>query len=178
MTTISRLSEDDFAAHVPDLADLLVDAVAGGASVGFLSGLDHAAAARWWTAQATAGSDGSLTVWVARGPGGVSGTISLAYPWKPNARHRAEVVKLAVRRACRGRGLGRSLLRTAERAAAEAGITLLMLDTETGSDAERLYRGAGWQRYGIVPAYAADPGGVLRDCSFYHKTLTVPAGGF
>jgi ribosomal protein S18 acetylase RimI-like enzyme len=177
VTTISRLTGDDFAAHVPVLADLLVDAVAGGASVGFLSGLGRTAAARWWTAQAAAVADGALTVWVAREPGGVRGTISLAYPWKPNARHRAEVVKLAVHRTCRGRGLGRRLLHTAERAAAAAGITLLMLDTETGSDAERLYCGAGWQRYGVVPDYAADPAGVLRACSFYYKTLAGPAGG-
>jgi GNAT superfamily N-acetyltransferase len=169
--TIERLDPPAFAACLPELAAVLVDAVDDGASVGFLAGLDHAAAAGWWRGQADAVADGSLAVWVARDGAGISGTISLAYPWKPNAQHRAEVVKLAVRRSRRGRGLGRALLATAEHAAAGAGITLLQLDTETGSAAETLYASAGWQRYGVVPGYAADPSGVLRDCSFYFKRL-------
>jgi GNAT superfamily N-acetyltransferase len=171
MSTITRLGPHDFAACLPALADLLVDAVAGGASLGFLAGLDHAAAVAWWREQAPAVGDGRLVVWAAHGPAGVTGTISLAYPGKPNARHRAEVVKLAVHRAHRGHGLGRRLLEVAEDAAARAGRTLLLLDTETASDAERLYRSAGWQRYGVVPGYAADPAGELRDCSFYYKTM-------
>jgi GNAT superfamily N-acetyltransferase len=172
VTTVDRLDPARFLQCLPELAAVLVDAVADGASVGFLGEFDHAAATAWWTGQAGAVADGSLTVWVARDGGGIHGTISLAYPWKPNARHRAEVVKLAVLRTHRGLGLGRRLLAAAERAAADAGITLLLLDTETGSAAETLYRAAGWQRYGVVPDYAADPAGVLRDCSFFYKTLS------
>ena len=169
--TITRLAPEEFPGSIPALADLLVDAVAGGASVGFLAGLDHAGAVDWWRGRAEAVADGSLAVWVSRGPAGVDGTISLAYAEKANARHRAEVIKLAVHRAQRGRGLGRRLLAAAEQAAAAAGITLLLLDTETESAADRLYASAGWQRYGIVPDYAAGPEGVLKDCSFYYKKL-------
>jgi ribosomal protein S18 acetylase RimI-like enzyme len=150
---------------------VLVDAVAGGASVGFLEGFDHAEATAWWQSHATAVADGRLAVWIATGPAGVTGTVSLAYAEKPNARHRAEVVKLAVRTDARGSGLGRRLLAAAEEAAAASGITLLLLDTETASAAERLYETAGWQRYGIVPGYAAGPSGELKDCSFFFKTL-------
>jgi hypothetical protein len=46
-----------------------------------------------------------------------------------------------------------------------------MLDTETGSVADTLYERAGWTRYGVVPAYAADPSGVPRPCSFFYKPL-------
>lgn len=169
--TITRLTPGDFPGSVPALADLLVDAVAGGASVGFLAGFDHAAAVDWWRGRAAAVADGSLAVWVSRETTGVTGTISLAYAEKANARHRAEVIKLAVRRDQRGRGVGRRLLAVAEQAAAEAGITLLLLDTETASAADHLYASAGWQRYGIVPDYAAGPEGVLKDCSFYYKKL-------
>jgi ribosomal protein S18 acetylase RimI-like enzyme len=169
--TVTRLTPDTFAAHLPDLADLLVDAVAGGASVGFLDGFDAAAATAWWRSRAVAVADGSLAVWIATGPAGVTGTISLAYAEKPNARHRAEVVKLAVRRDARGRGVGRRLLAAAEEAAAASRITLLLLDTETASAAERLYETAGWHRYGIVPDYAAGPAGELKDCSFFFKKL-------
>ncbi len=171
MTAVARLHPADLDACAPQLADLLLDAVTDGASVGFLADLDRDTATAWWRARTPEVADGSLAVWVARDPGGIAGTVSLAYPRKPNARHRAEVVKLAVHRARRGHGLGRRLLDTAERAAAEAGVTLLLLDTETGSAAETLYRSAGWQRYGIVPGYAADPAGTLRDCSFFYKPL-------
>lgn len=169
--TIARLTADDFAGHLPALAELLVDAVAGGASVGFLADFDQAAAVAWWQTRAAAVADGSLAVWVATGPAGVTGTISLAYADKPNARHRAEVVKLAVRRDARGRGLGRRLLAAAEEAAATSGITLLLLDTETDSAAERLYDAAGWHRYGVVDDYAAGPSGELKACTFFVKKL-------
>ena len=174
MTAVERLDADGFAASVPDLAALLVDAVADGASVGFLAGLDHPAATAWWQARQPEVTAGRLAVWAARDAGAVVGTVSLAYPGKANARHRADLVKLAVRHDHRGRGLGRRLLTAAEHAAADDGITLLILDTETGSPAERLYRSAGWHCHGVVPGYAADPAGVLRDCSFLHKTVARP----
>lgn len=70
-----------------------------------------------------------------------------------------------------GRGLGRTFLATAERAAAAAGSTLLHLDTETDSPAERLYAKAGWTRIGTVPDHAADPYGSLRPTMIYFKRL-------
>ncbi|MEV8311477.1 GNAT family N-acetyltransferase [Streptomyces flavidovirens] len=169
---ISRLSADEFRDSVKDLADLLADTVDGNASVGFLAPFGPDAATAWWSAQQPAVDDGSLAVWVARGPRGIAGTFSLARSPKPNSRHRAELVKLMVHRDARGQGLGRTLLATAEEAAARAGATLLLLDTETDSPAEHLYRAADWTRYGIVPGYAGDPSGTLKDCSFYFKRLT------
>ncbi|MGV9771782.1 GNAT family N-acetyltransferase [Streptosporangium sp. NPDC003464] len=169
---ITRLSADDFRSSVKGLADLLVDVVAGGSSLGFLSPFDQDAAAAWWRTRQPAVSDGSLHVWAAHGPDGITGTVGLALERKPNGRHRAEIVKLMVHRDARGRGLARALLATAEQAAARAGVTLLLLDTATGSAADHLYRAAGWTRYGIVPDYAAAPDGSLEDCSFYYKQLT------
>ncbi|GAA4622134.1 GNAT family N-acetyltransferase [Actinoallomurus vinaceus] len=168
---ITRLSPAAFAAAVTDLAELLADVVSDGHSLGFLTPFDRSEAVAWWEARGPAVADGSLLVWVSRGPRGVDGTVGLALEPKPNGRHRAEVVKLMVRRDARGRGLGRALLTTAERAAAQAGATLLLLDTETGSAAEDLYHATGWIRYGIVPDYAADPAGALRDCSFFYKRV-------
>jgi len=172
--TIARLSADDFHDSVKSLADIFVDAVAGGSSLGFLAPFDQNAAAAWWRAQQPAVADGSLAVWVAHGPDGIAGTVSLVLEHKPNGRHRATIVKLMVHRDARGQGLGRALLTAAEQAAAGAGVALLLLDTETGSAADHLYRSAGWIRYGIVPDYAADPAGSLQDCSFYYNHLTPP----
>ncbi|WP_327581741.1 GNAT family N-acetyltransferase [Nonomuraea sp. NBC_00507] len=172
MHTIDRLSAEEFDAGLKDLADLLVDAVDDGASVGFLAPFDHEAAAAWWRAQAPAVADGRLLVWVCRDGGGINATVSLALVAKPNARHRGEIVKLMVHREARGQGLSRALLATAEQAALEAGVDLLLLDTETGSTAEHVYLTGGWTRYGIVPEYAGSPDGTLRDCSFFYKRLT------
>ncbi|MFI7643907.1 GNAT family N-acetyltransferase [Nonomuraea sp. NPDC049400] len=171
MHTIERLAAEEFDATVKALAELLVDAVDSGASVGFLAPFDHEQAAAWWRAQAPAVAGGSLLVWTSRDEGVITGTISLALARKPNARHRAEIVKLMVHRDARGRGLSRALLATAEQAALDAGADLLLLDTETGSTAERVYLTGGWTRFGIVPDYAGSPDGTLQDCSFFYKRL-------
>lgn len=157
---------------IEELADLLVDTVDGGASIGFLAPLDRAEAVAWWKGRAAGVAAGELAVWVAQDDERVVGTVSLAFPDKPNSRHRAEVVKLMVHRDARGLGLGRRLLAAAEEFAATAGRTLLHLDTETDSPAEHLYRTAGWTRAGMIPDYAATPDGVLRPTTLYYKSAT------
>jgi ribosomal protein S18 acetylase RimI-like enzyme len=170
-STIARLSVAEFRDRAEELGDLLVDVVDGGSSLGFLAPFGRDAATAWWRAQEPDVADGRLSVWVAVGSDRIDGTVCVVVEGKPNGRHRAEVIKLMVHRGARGRGLGRALLATAEHGAAQAGATLLLLDTETDSAADHLYRDAGWTRYGIVPDYAADPAGALRDCSFYYKRL-------
>ncbi|MFJ9868080.1 GNAT family N-acetyltransferase [Streptomyces sp. NPDC101165] len=160
-----------------ELAGLLADTVAGGASVGFLAPLGRAEAAAWWRERADAVATGRLAVWAAvDDTDRVAGTVSLALPDKPNSRHRAELVKLMVHRSARGQGLGRRLLTTAEDEAAATGITLLHLDTETGSPAEHLYRSAGWTEAGTLPDYAANPAGELRPTTLYYKRVGPPTG--
>ena len=172
MTAIARLSAEDLLAASGQFADLLVDVVDGGASLGFLAPLAAADAAAWWESLAPAVDDGQLRVWAAREGGRVVGTVSLRPEFKANGRHRAEVTKLMVHRDARGRGVARRLLAEIESAAADAGFTLLVLDTQTGSPAERLYRAGGWTRAGIVPDYASDPVGVLHPTTIYFKALT------
>ncbi|MGK5532204.1 N-acetyltransferase family protein [Streptomyces sp. URMC 129] len=164
------------AEELPRLAGLLVDAVAGGASVGFLKPFGPGEAARWWAGHGPAVASGRMAVWAAREAGGdgdgpLIGTVTLAFESKPTGRHRAEIAKLLVHSSARRRGIARALLAAAERAAADAGVTLLLLDTEKDSGAERLYRSEGWIKFGEVPDHAADPDGVLRPTSYYRKSL-------
>ncbi|ANB09744.1 acetyltransferase [Streptomyces ambofaciens] len=173
--TVTRVDADRLTALLAQLADLLTATVEDGASVGFLAPLGREEALAWWRGRSAAVAAGRLAVWVAHEGERVTGTVSLALPDKPNSRHRAELVKLMVRREARGRGLGRGLLATAEEAAAAAGITLLHLDTETDSPAEHLYRSAGWTRAGTIPDYAADPRGELRPTTLYFKQVGAPA---
>ena len=55
--------------------------------------------------------------------------------------------------------------------ARHVGRTRLLLDTQTGSVAERVYERWGWVRVGVVPDYAADPDGVLAPTTFMTKDL-------
>lgn len=172
MTEIVPMSGPGLVTYADELAALLIEAVEGGASVGFLTPLDRASAADWWRGRATTVETGSQQIWIARDDERVAGTISLVRTALPNARHRAEVAKLVVRPSARGRGVGRALLTAVEEFAAAEGLRLLVLDTETGSDAERLYRSAGWTPCGSVPDYATDPYGTFRATTFYYRALT------
>ncbi|MEE1839070.1 GNAT family N-acetyltransferase [Streptomyces sp. NPDC007076] len=171
MTEIAPVHGPELVTYADELAALLVDTVNGGSSVGFLAPLERDEAAAWWRERAGAVDAGHLQVWIARDAERVTGTIGLVRASLPNARHRAEVTKLMVRPSARGQGLGRSLLDAVERSAAEAGVTLLVLDTESGSPAERLYRAAGWTECGSIPEYAGDPAGVLKPTTLYYKPL-------
>ena len=85
--------------------------------------------------------------------------------------HRADVAKMLVHRSARRRGLGARMLAVAEASALAAGKTLLVLDTVTGGDAERLYARCGWTRVGVVPDYALFPDGRYCDTTFFYKRL-------
>jgi len=154
---------------VAELAEILVDCVDGGASLGFLAGLTHEQAEDFWRG-ALAG-DG-LT-WVARDDGGRAvGTVRLLLAPQPNGAHRGEVAKLMVRGDARGHGWAGALLGTLEEAARELGRTVLVLDTETGSPAEGFYARRGWQRVGVIEDYAARTDGQLAATTVMSKRLT------
>lgn len=57
----------------------------------------------------------------------------------------------------------------------DSGKTLLVLDTLTGGDADRLCTRPGWQRVGDVPGYALLPRGGLCSTTFFYRRLD--AGG-
>ncbi|MFI5529621.1 GNAT family N-acetyltransferase [Kitasatospora sp. NPDC051853] len=170
---ITALTATDLTDHAEALGGLLADAVEGGASVGFSAGLTPERAAAWWHGLAGALTDGHLLLWAAFEEDGARllGTVQLRLTPYPNGRHRADLAKLLVHSAARGRGTGRRLLAHAEAEAAARGLTLLLLDTETDSPAEHLYRSAGWTTLGTVPGHATNPAGELRPTTFYFKTL-------
>ncbi|MYW03881.1 GNAT family N-acetyltransferase [Streptomyces sp. SID3343] len=171
MTTPVRLAAIDLVTHTPSLAELLVDAVDDGASVGFLAPLAVDEAAEWWATQTAAIRSNRTVIWATQDATGITGTIQLQPAFTPNGRHRAELTKLLVHRRARGNGLARELLSTAEQFAAASGRTLLTLDTRSGSAAERLYKNAGWTESGTIPDYAADPAGRLQPTTLFHKHL-------
>lgn len=88
-----------------------------------------------------------------------------------NQPHRADISKMLVSRHARRQGIAARLMAAADAAARDAGKTVLVLDTVTGGDAERLYERAGWQRVGVVPNYALMPDGALCATTIFHKQL-------
>lgn len=169
--TIDQLDADAASAAVDQLAALIVDAVAGGASVGFARQPGAAEARAWASGVAADVAAGRALLLVAGRPGPIHGSVQLRFAPSENGRHRAEVAKLMVHRSVRSRGVGARLMGAVEAAARSAGLRTLVLDTETGSDAERLYRRLGWTFAGSVPEYAASPAGGLRSTSFYYRLI-------
>jgi ribosomal protein S18 acetylase RimI-like enzyme len=155
------------------LADVLLDCVQGGASVGFMYPLPRAKAVAFWQNSLASAARGERILLVAEDLESrmIVGTVQIVLAMPDNQPHRADVAKMQVHRRARRRGLGEALMRAAEAAACEAGKTLLVLDTVTGSDAERLYTRLGWQRCGEIPGYALWPRGGLCSTTVFYRVL-------
>jgi GNAT superfamily N-acetyltransferase len=105
------------------------------------------------------------------GHGEICGTVQVLLQLPENQPHRGDLAKMLVHRRARGRGVGAALLTAAEEHAQAAGRTLLVLDTVTHGDAERLYVRSGWQRCGEIPQYALWPAGGFTPTTVYFKFL-------
>lgn len=169
---IRRLDAISARRHLDELADLLVDAVEGGASVSFVAPLAHYEARDWFAGVLHEMELGRRVVLAAMLGGRVVGCAQLVLAWQSNATHRAEVQKMLVHRSARRMGIGARLMRRLEVEARALGRTLLILDTETGSDAEHLYSHMGWVRVGVIPDYAMRPDRAgLRPTSLWYRRL-------
>ena len=153
------------------LAGVLVDCVEGGASVSFMHPLGATKAEAFWRELGGDIATGARALLVAEDAAGIAGTVQLVLRQPENQPHRADIAKMLVHRRARGRGVGAALLRAAEAEARAANKSLLVLDTVTGSDAERLYRRLGWQLAGVIPDYALLPRGGLCSTSYYYRQL-------
>jgi GNAT superfamily N-acetyltransferase len=172
MTTshsIRRLAPAEAAEAASALAEVLVDCVDGGASVGFMAGFTRDAALAFWRTQVEA-RDGRAVL-VAEDADGICGVVQVVPASQPNQPHRADVTKMLVRQRARNRGLGEALMRAAEAEARAMGKTLLVLDTVEDSAGDRLYSRVGWTRLGVIPGYALMPDGAPCGAAFFYKVL-------
>jgi GNAT superfamily N-acetyltransferase len=157
---------------VPGLSEVLLDCVEGGASVSFMWPLNFADALQFWHKVMEEAAAGRRILLVAEDPRGhIEGTVQVLLDLPENQPHRGDLAKMLVRRSARRRGVGAALVQAAEQAALAAGRTLLVLDTVTGGDAERLYARLAWQRVGVIPGYALWPRGGLCDTTYFYKSL-------
>ena len=168
---IVRISPERAERDIQRLADLLIDAVEAGASVGFLPPLSKASALVYWREVITAMQQGTRVLLVALEHDRVQGAVQLALETRLNGDHRAEVIKLLVHRRSRRRGLAKALIAEMESVAITFGRTLLLLDTEKGSEAEHLYHSLGYVRFGEVPNYARGADSQLLTTVFFYRRL-------
>src|SRR5262249_29407497 len=133
---IRRLDAVAIGMHLEALAALLIDAVESGASVGFLPPLEPDAACGYWQGVAQAAEAGGRVVLAAFDDADfLVGSVQLDLAPMPNGSHRAEVQKLFVSRAARGRGIARALMHAVEDEAHRAGRRLLVLGPRPGGAA-------------------------------------------
>lgn len=168
--TLRRLHALDDA-QVDGLADVLIDCVEGGASVGFMLPLTRDRALAFWRAVAQGVAAGRRALLVAEDECGICGTVQLVLDLPENQPHRADLVKMLVHRRVRRRGLGAALVRAAEATARDCGRTLLVLDAVTDGAAARLYARLGWRRVGDIPEYALMPVGGWCSTTVFYRDL-------
>jgi GNAT superfamily N-acetyltransferase len=152
------------------LADVLIDCVEGGASVSFMLPLPREKALTFWRGVLDGAARGERVLLVAETAAGrIIGTVQLITALPDNQPHRADVAKMLVHRDARRRGVAGLLMAAVDQVARDERKTVLVLDTVTGGDAERLYQRAGWHSAGSVPNYALMPDGAYCATTFFHK---------
>ena len=158
--------------EIQGLSDVLIDCVEGGASVSFMLPMTRAKAEAFWRGAAASVARAERVVLAAYDAAdAIVGTVTVIWAQPENQPHRGDVAKMLVHRSARGSGVGAALLAAAEASARSAGKTLLVLDTVTGSTAERLYARHGWQRCGEIPDYALWPDGRPCSTTVFYKLL-------
>jgi GNAT superfamily N-acetyltransferase len=153
------------------LADILIDCVERGASVSFMHPMTREKAEAFWADVAESVARGERILLAAELDGEIVGTVQVVFAAEENQPHRADVAKMLVHGRARRRGIAERLMRAAEAAARAAGKTVLVLDTVTGGDAERLYSRLGWTRLGVIPNYALFPDGRPCATTYFYKAL-------
>ena len=160
-------------AEAEALADLLFEVVSGGASVNFVHPFDRSDSLALWTDEFLPQVErGERLLLLAYIDGTVAGSAQLVLHQVPNQRHKADVAKVLVHPRFRRRGVARALMVELEAAARRHARTLLVLDTETGSPAEFLYRSLGFTSIGAIPNYCVDnTGTAFLSATFMFKPL-------
>lgn len=168
---VRRLDAREARVHLDGLAAVLHDCVEGGASARYLAPFSPTQAREAFTTVAQDVEQGRRVLLAAFLGHELVGTVQVALAQQPNSPHRAEIAQLLVRRSARRRGIAEALMGAAEAEARAEGKTLLVLDTVTGDDAERLYVRLGWTRVGVIPGYALYPDGRPCDTTVFWKRV-------
>jgi ribosomal protein S18 acetylase RimI-like enzyme len=170
--TIEQLRSVNDNTTFGQLAETLIEAVAGGGSISFMHPVSMEKALAFWRSSAESVANGERILLVARDAGGdVVGTVQSILAQPENQPHRADIAKMMVHPRARRRGIAEALMREIERLTFAAGKTVMVLDTETGQAASHLYTKLGWQVAGDIPDYALLPHGGLCSTTYFYKRV-------
>ena len=162
-TIVRSITGLELVALLPDLAELFEETVNGGSPLGFLAPITHATSRGYWISLVRELESGSRLLLVAYNENVVVGSGQLSLSQRSNSPHRAELEKLFVERASRGRGIGRTLMRALHDAAKQKGRTLIRLSTRHGEPAEEFYKSLGYREVGVIPGWTIDRSGERYD---------------
>lgn len=155
---IKNLTRDDILTHLDALAAILENCVSGGASVSFMLPFSLDKARSFWRGIAESVGRNERLVLASIDPqDGVIGTVQLIVDQPENQPHRADVAKLLVHEKARRKGAAMALMEALEAEARARDISVLVLDTSTGSGAETFYHAPAGKRWGD-PALCPDAG--------------------
>jgi GNAT superfamily N-acetyltransferase len=118
-------------ALIQDLAEITVDVVKGGASVGFMDPFELDEAIEFWKKVMVRVQNNEIILVVAKDTEShkAVGTAQLVISMPTNQTHRADVAKMQVHSSRRKEGIGGALLKHLEKVALEHGRYVLVLDT-------------------------------------------------
>lgn len=154
--------------HLDELAEMLIQVVEDGASIGFLPPLKLTEAIGYWESVISP----DVILLVATMGDQLAGSVQVHLCMKPNGSHRAEIAKLMTHPLYRRNGIGRLLMQRAEEISKQSGRTLLVLDTRDKDPSNHLYSSLGFMQAGQIPQYARSASGDLDATNLYYKNLT------
>lgn len=175
--TIIALTGTDTLRRLGELQELLQDAVGHGAVFTWAVPAEAGAAEPFWRMIAGEVAMGERRLWVALDERGrVAGSAQLRLGVREEAGDRAEVQKVIVRHALRGRGIGAALMARVEQEALAEGRRLLYFDISQGAGAAAaFYRKIGYRFVGSLPA-GRDAAGEARPTAIFYKELAGKPG--
>ncbi|MDB0034766.1 GNAT family N-acetyltransferase [bacterium] len=151
------------------LASLLITCVEDGASLGFITPFLESEATEYWDHVNNELQSGGRLLLVAAQGEQVIGTVQLVLSDKKNGLHRADIEKLMVHPDVRGKGIAKELINHIENLARTLDRRLLILDTQTGSLASKLYLKLDYIPVGEIPHFALSTVGELEPTCIFYK---------
>jgi GNAT superfamily N-acetyltransferase len=160
---IREVSALELVALITQLSELLVETVNGDAPLGFLAPITRSIAREYWISLIAEMEKGSRVLLIAFEGGIVVGSGQLALSQRTNSPHRAELQRLFVERASRGKGVGRLLMHALHEAARGRGRTLISLNTRADGFAREFYKSLGYTEVGVIRGWTIGPTGERYD---------------
>ncbi|KAJ4011706.1 hypothetical protein NW752_008714 [Fusarium irregulare] len=179
--TVALFSPDQHGHLIPYLAAIHASCITHDRTIAeFLPPLSHEKLLAWWKERIAEVADGKRLIFIlldetepGHRPKGseVKGVVMLSMSSSETGPFRGVVEKLLVHKGFRNRGGARTLMSALETEATKRGRTILLLDTETGSPAEEMYKKLGYNELGKIPEYGLSPNGELKGGTFFWKNL-------